>query len=171
MIVDTVLHNKKIFFNGTLVKGGLAIDGGKIVKIAKEANLPNATTKIDLENHITLPGLIDCHVHLRDQDLSYKEDFFSGTAAAAAGGVTTLIDMPNNRPVTMDSLSFLVSVVTFPLMTNPAFPVSYNPFRFSETICPPVGKSGPWIISISFSTVIFGLLITAIMPSHISLRL
>ncbi|UCC33532.1 MAG: dihydroorotase family protein, partial [Candidatus Bathyarchaeota archaeon] len=50
-----------------------------------------------------LPGLIDSHVHLRDQGLTHKESFFSGTAAAAAGGVTTVIDMPNNKPVTMSS--------------------------------------------------------------------
>jgi dihydroorotase (multifunctional complex type) len=50
-----------------------------------------------------LPGLIDSHVHLRDQQLAYREDFTTGTAAAAAGGVTTVIDMPNNRPLTMSS--------------------------------------------------------------------
>jgi len=58
-----------------------------------------------LKGHIALPGLIDPHVHLRNQQLAYKEDFFSGTAAAAAGGVTLTIDMPNNRPVTMDPVS------------------------------------------------------------------
>ena len=48
-----------------------------------------------------LPGLIDEHVHLRDEGKAYKEDFTSGTAAAAAGGFTTVLDMPNNDPVTM----------------------------------------------------------------------
>jgi dihydroorotase (multifunctional complex type) len=49
---------------------------------------------------ITLPGLIDTHVHLRDEKKSYKEDFISGTSAAAAGGFTTVLDMPNNQPLT-----------------------------------------------------------------------
>jgi dihydroorotase (multifunctional complex type) len=49
-----------------------------------------------------LPGLIDEHVHLRDEGKAYKEDFTSGTAAAAAGGFTTVLDMPNNDPVTMN---------------------------------------------------------------------
>ena len=45
---------------------------------------------------IKLPGLIDIHVHLRDQEQTYKEDFFTGTSAALAGGFTTVLDMPNN---------------------------------------------------------------------------
>lgn len=50
---------------------------------------------------ITLPGLIDVHVHLRDPGQTEKEDFFTGTYAAVAGGFTTIIDMPNNKlPVT-----------------------------------------------------------------------
>lgn len=50
---------------------------------------------------ITLPGLIDPHVHLRTPGQTYKEDFATGTAAALAGGFTTIIDMPNNSdPIT-----------------------------------------------------------------------
>ncbi|HEX5797635.1 MAG TPA: amidohydrolase family protein [Candidatus Saccharimonadales bacterium] len=45
---------------------------------------------------IELPGLIDLHVHLRDPGQTYKEDFYTGTSAALAGGVTTVVDMPNN---------------------------------------------------------------------------
>jgi dihydroorotase len=50
-----------------------------------------------------LPGLIDVHVHLRDEGKAYKEDFYTGTAAAAAGGFATVLDMPNNAPVTMSA--------------------------------------------------------------------
>ncbi len=50
---------------------------------------------------ITLPGLIDPHVHLRDPGQTYKEDFLTGTSAALAGGYTTIMDMPNNaEPIT-----------------------------------------------------------------------
>src|ERR1700722_6616210 len=52
---------------------------------------------------ITLPGLIDPHVHLRDPGQTHKEDFLSGTSAALAGGYTTIIDMPNNlTPITTE---------------------------------------------------------------------
>jgi dihydroorotase len=105
LTVDAILYNTKICISGNLVEVGLAIDEGKIVKIAKDTKLPSASTKINLKGHITFPGIIDCHVHLRDQQLAYKEDFFTGTAAAAAGGVTSVVDMPNNKPITMDSFS------------------------------------------------------------------
>lgn len=50
---------------------------------------------------ITIPGLIDPHVHLRDPGQTHKEDFFTGTSAALAGGYTTILDMPNNaEPIT-----------------------------------------------------------------------
>lgn len=50
---------------------------------------------------IVLPGLIDPHVHLRDPEQTHKEDFYSGTMAAIAGGFTTILDMPNNKiPIT-----------------------------------------------------------------------
>ena len=105
MLVDLVLHNAKIQTCEGLIEAGLAIDEGRVVKIAKETNLPLASTKLDLKENMVLPGLIDPHVHLRDQQLAYKEDFSTGTAAAAAGGVTSVIDMPNNKPVTMDARS------------------------------------------------------------------
>ena len=56
----------------------------------------NAEKTIDIDGNIILPGLIDAHVHMRDPGFTYKEDFRTGTAAAAAGGFTTILDMPNN---------------------------------------------------------------------------
>jgi len=47
-----------------------------------------------------LPGLVDAHVHLREPGYEHKEDFYSGTVAALAGGVTTVLDMPNTQPPT-----------------------------------------------------------------------
>ncbi|GFT04195.1 CAD protein [Nephila pilipes] len=55
---------------------------------------------------ITLPGLIDVHVHMRDPGATYKEDFASGTAAALAGGVTLVCVMPNTNPPVIDKESF-----------------------------------------------------------------
>ncbi len=105
MTVDLVLNNAKVYINGNVVEAGIAIENGKIAKIAKETNLPSASSRIDLKRCLALPGLIDAHVHLRDQLQAYKESFFSGTAAAVAGGFASVLDMPNNRPVTMDSMS------------------------------------------------------------------
>lgn len=49
---------------------------------------------------IRLPGLIDAHVHLREPGMEHKEDFYTGTASALAGGVTVVLDMPNTQPPT-----------------------------------------------------------------------
>ena len=101
MIVDLVLSNAKAYVNREIIDCSLAINDGKIFKIGKETNMPKAQVRSELKNLLILPGLIDVHVHLRDEEKAYKEDFYSGTAAAASGGVTTILDMPNNKPVTM----------------------------------------------------------------------
>ncbi len=103
--VDVVLHNAKVYTEGSIVEAGIAVEGDRIVRVAKEPNLPQASKKIDLNGCLALPGLIDVHVHLRGQQQAYEEDFRSGTAAAVAGGITSVLDMPNNEPTTMDSAS------------------------------------------------------------------
>ncbi|MEM2099492.1 MAG: dihydroorotase family protein [Candidatus Bathyarchaeia archaeon] len=103
MIADTVLTNTRAYFNKDIVDCNIAIENGKIIKIGKAAHMPNADEKINLKGLLALPGMIDAHVHLRDEEKAYKEDFYTGTAAAAAGGVTTVLDMPNNAPVTMSA--------------------------------------------------------------------
>ena len=55
---------------------------------------------------LVLPGCIDAHVHFRDPGPTYKEDWLSGSTAAAAGGITTVIDQPNTDPRTLDRRSF-----------------------------------------------------------------
>ena len=76
----------------------IGVNNGKIVSINRS---PIAAEKtIDIDGNILLPGLIDAHVHMRDPGLTYKEDFSTGTKAAAAGGFTTVIDMPNTKPPT-----------------------------------------------------------------------
>ncbi|MGA3191007.1 MAG: dihydroorotase family protein [Candidatus Bathyarchaeia archaeon] len=100
MIVDCVLANAKAYFKQAIVDCSIAFNEGRIFKIGRESSMPTADARFDLKNQLVLPGLIDAHVHLRDEGKSYKEDFVSGTAAAAAGGMTTVLDMPNNEPVT-----------------------------------------------------------------------
>jgi dihydroorotase len=101
LIADVVLVNTKAYMNLAIVDCSVAIDDGRILKIGRETNMPKSDVRLDLKNLLVLPGLIDVHVHLRDEEKAYKEDFYSGTAAAAAGGMTTALDMPNNNPVTM----------------------------------------------------------------------
>jgi dihydroorotase len=103
LIVDLVLSNVKAYVNEEIMECSLAVNRGKIFKIGKESSMPKADRKLDMKGLLALPGLIDAHVHLRDEGKAYKEDFYSGTAAAAAGGIATVLDMPNNNPVTMSA--------------------------------------------------------------------
>ncbi|MGB9675948.1 MAG: dihydroorotase [Candidatus Bathyarchaeales archaeon] len=97
------MSNTKAYIENEIVDCSIALEGGKIVRVGKESQMPKAEMKMDLKGLLVLPGLIDVHVHLRDEGKAYKEDFYSGTAAAAAGGITTVLDMPNNEPVTMSA--------------------------------------------------------------------
>ncbi len=87
-------------------RGSILIEEGLIKRVARRITIDGDKT-IDASGLKALPGLIDVHVHLRDMGLSYKEDFATGTAAAAAGGFTTVLDMPNTLPPT-DSASRLI---------------------------------------------------------------
>ncbi len=78
----------------------LYIEGGKVKKTGKGLKPKDKTDKvIDASGCYVMPGLIDLHVHLRDPGLTYKEDIVSGSKAAARGGFTTILAMPNTKPV------------------------------------------------------------------------
>jgi len=77
--------------------GDLLVQNGKIAAIGP--NLGAHASLIINEPHLTLmPGVLDPHVHFREPGATHKEDLYSGSKAAAAGGVTSFLDMPNNTP-------------------------------------------------------------------------
>ncbi len=94
-----------------LIKNGLVIDpaekkettmdvlinGEKISKVAKNIKV-DAETIIDAKGKIVMPGIVDMHVHLREPGRGDKETVESGTRAAAKGGVTSVLAMPNTLP-------------------------------------------------------------------------
>jgi dihydroorotase len=90
--------------NGTLIlpdkiaEADILVEGGKFKKIGRIAARESSGHEIiDAEGLLVFPGLIDSHVHLRDPEAAEKEDFYTGTCAALAGGFTTVLDMPNYR--------------------------------------------------------------------------
>jgi dihydroorotase len=91
---DLLLVNGKILFGERLVDKCIALKAGKICFIGMEGCAPRATERIDLKGNLVIPGLIDAHVHLRDLNLAYKEDFYTGTCSALAGGFCTVLEMP-----------------------------------------------------------------------------
>lgn len=90
IVIDPVSKTEK--------KQDIFIGRGRIVKMGNDL-VVNAEHIIDAEGQYVLPGFVDLHVHLRDPGLTYKEDIETGTAAAAAGGFTSIVAMPNTKPV------------------------------------------------------------------------
>ncbi len=90
--------NAKIWLEDGLYEGGLFVEDGKIAKIGK--SMPEADHVMDAKGNLVLPVLVDLHVHFREPGFTHKEDFYTGSCAAAAGGITTIVDEPNNNPVT-----------------------------------------------------------------------
>ncbi len=95
-----------------LIKGGHVIDpgrfngvadllilNGKISAIGRTLTVPAETTVIQAAGQLVVPGFVDLHVHFREPGFEYKETIESGTAAAVAGGFTTVCAMPNTNPV------------------------------------------------------------------------
>jgi len=94
--MDLVLKNCKLI--GENGEYFIKVEDGKITDISKSVIKGDET--IDIKNNYVLPGFIDPHIHFRDPGLTQKEDFQTGSEAAANGGFTTVIDMPNTLPKT-----------------------------------------------------------------------
>lgn len=102
--MSTLLKNCRILVNDKVYSKNILIKKDKIAKITTKE--PKADNVIDVKNNFVLPGLIDVHVHFREPGLTQKEDFLTGSMAAAKGGITTILDMPNTIPptTTIDAL-------------------------------------------------------------------
>jgi len=86
--------------SGEIRKADLLIEEGKIAAIDDIGKIPErGQTVLEVRGLLVAPGFIDLHVHLREPGQSHKETIATGTAAAAAGGFTTVCAMPNTTPV------------------------------------------------------------------------
>jgi allantoinase len=108
---DLIIRNGKLLRGGELVEADICINEGKISSIQKDTRRFQTGKAIDAKGNIILPGLIDPHVHFRDPGLTHKEDFLSGSKGAAAGGVTTVFDMPTTQPVVTNVAQFEEKIV------------------------------------------------------------
>ena len=99
--VDLLVRSRRILTTDGWLDGAIAVSGEQVAALhPASSELPDARRILDLDDKIVIPGLVDTHIHLRDPGFTHKEDFESGTRAAAAGGVTTVHDMPNVEPPT-----------------------------------------------------------------------
>ncbi|MEI6864827.1 dihydroorotase [Flavicella sp.] len=94
----TLIKNTNIVNEGKTTNGDVLIDGEFITKIGKNLSAPNNATIIDANGKYLLPGAIDDQVHFREPGLTHKANIATESRAAAAGGITTFIEMPNTIP-------------------------------------------------------------------------
>lgn len=91
----------RVYINGSLIPALIVYENGIIVDIRDKTDIPNGCVYQDVGNLVIMPGLIDTHVHINEPGRTDWEGFNTATQAAAAGGITTVIDMPLNCiPVT-----------------------------------------------------------------------
>jgi len=101
-----------VIAGGTLVttdgvrRGAIAIAEGRFVAVGPDESMPAARERVDATGRMVLPGVIDTHVHARDPSVDAREDFTSATAAAAVGGITTILEMPISTPSVHDRKTF-----------------------------------------------------------------
>lgn len=97
---DLVIRSRRILTAAGWLDGAIAVRNERIVGLYPAGERVGAADQIEVGDKPVIPGLVDTHAHLRDPGFTHKENFETGTRAAAAGGVTMLFDMPNVDPPT-----------------------------------------------------------------------
>ena len=96
-----ILTSKRVLISGELQPAGILVEGEQIKKIFTTGSFPDLVAVFDYGDLVIMPGLIDPHVHINEPGRTDWEGFETATKAAAAGGITTIADMPlNSSPVT-----------------------------------------------------------------------
>jgi len=94
MKYDVIIKNARIPQGDNTVLTNILVKDDKIAGFVEKVDDIEASEVIDASGHLTLPGCIDSHTHFMYQGFPHRENFLTGTAAAARGGITTVIDMP-----------------------------------------------------------------------------
>lgn len=94
MSCDVVIKNAKLPQGDRTIRADVIVEKGLIAGIVPDASGCGPAAIIDAKGRLTLPGCVDSHVHFMDPGFTHRETFASGSAGAAAGGVTTVVDMP-----------------------------------------------------------------------------
>ena len=95
-----LIKNARLLNEGEILERDVLIDGERIAKIAADIRAEDGVVVHDADGAILMPGMIDDQVHFREPGLTWKGDLETESAAAAAGGVTSFMDMPNVSPQT-----------------------------------------------------------------------
>ena len=95
---DLLIRNGKVFMDGCFAQANIGVRDGKIVAIAEPGESFEAKEVLDLQGQYLIPGAIDTHMHVRDPGHVERGNFYTETLAAAAGGVTTIMEHPISVP-------------------------------------------------------------------------
>jgi dihydroorotase len=106
-LFDLLIRGGSLVTPAGVAQKSLAITDGRIAAVFSAGEAASARATIDADGKMVLPGLVDSHVHFREPGLVHKEGFASGSRAAAAGGVTTVMVMPTDDPMTTTRDRFL----------------------------------------------------------------
>ncbi|MCX4231429.1 MULTISPECIES: dihydroorotase [Streptomyces] len=104
---DLVVEGGRLVTPDGVREGTVVVRDGRIAALHAPGEPLPPGPRLDAHGRYVLPGLIDSHVHFRTPGLEYKEDWAHGSRAALVGGVTTVMDMPNTRPPSLDESSML----------------------------------------------------------------
>nr|XP_006637840.1 PREDICTED: allantoinase, mitochondrial-like [Lepisosteus oculatus] len=107
------LRSQRVLYGNEIRPGVIIIQGGKIQEILTDSDpgLGAPYEVLDVGERLVMPGIVDCHVHVNEPGRTTWEGFWTATRAAAAGGVTTIVDMPlNSIPPTTTVRNFLTKV-------------------------------------------------------------
>lgn len=95
---DLILAGGTVVSSDVTFRADVAIKDGHVIAVGAPSAMPEAVEVVDVSGMHLIPGAIDVHVHFRDPGFTHKEDWETGTAAAAMGGTTTVFEMPNTKP-------------------------------------------------------------------------
>ena len=140
--IDLLVKNGAVWTPGGFVDADIAVKDGKIAALGKPPVLPDtAAAMIDAKGMKVIPGLIDTHTHHRDPGFTHKEDITTATMAAAAGGVTFSIGMPNVNPPTTTVERYRALVEHH--SKNAIVDFNHNPSGTVPEEIPALAKEGP----------------------------
>jgi allantoinase len=94
--MDLVIRGRRVVTPEGIRPASVHIADGRIVRVAEWSEVPDGVTPVEAGNSVVMPGVVDTHVHVNEPGRTEWEGFETATRAAAAGGVTTILDMPLN---------------------------------------------------------------------------
>ena len=98
LIKNATIINENKSFTGSVLINGEYIE--KVIENAELADFEKTCTVVDATGTLLIPGVIDDQVHFREPGLTHKGSIYTESRAAVAGGVTSVMDMPNTMPLT-----------------------------------------------------------------------